>query len=84
MQCDYMELPHWTAGVRTDVKARAPVATPSAHKNLSRNRKTMARELYALFNHSVFGDKVCVCVRVCKNHCFKKWDTGMIEAAREV
>ena len=43
-------------------KTRAPVTTPSAHKNFSRSKKAMARELFNLFNHSVFGDQVCLCI----------------------
>ena len=46
----------------TEAKAKAPVMTPSAQKMFSRNKKTMARELYSLFNHSVFDNQVSVCL----------------------
>lgn len=45
----------------SQVKARPEVSsltTPSANKSVSRNRSKMACELFALFNKTVFNNKV--------------------------
>ena len=59
----------------TELKVQA-IATPSAHKTFSRNKKAMAEELYRLFNHTVFDDQVseCVCVCVCVCVCKRAWE----------